>query len=155
FIAAEKQQHAVARGEADDDASVNQPGTAPVQIKSRAKIGGPPAPIQIVREAGGSTNPLILILAIPGIVFLTGRYRVIYGATAAWLVLLGAGIGPLKPQLELDRMLVMFSVLAAVPVAYALLDITRLAFHSEGNSWYRKVTASAIGSFLIISPFAL
>lgn len=100
-----------------------------------------------LREIANSAQPLIWIFAIPGILLMSGFGRIVSGLTLSWLILLGS-VGPMvKPQLELDRMLVIGVFLACTPAAYAL------------TSLYRSEKRSLIGSlafgFLIAGIFSV
>jgi len=77
----------------------------------------------VIREKSFSTNPLILLFALPGIFFLAPRSRVVLLGTGAWLLFLGSVMVPLKPQLELDRMLLVLTIIAALPAGRALREL--------------------------------
>jgi len=100
-----------------------------------------------LREVANSAQPLILIFTIPGIFLMSGMARIVSGLTLLWLIVLGS-IGPMiKPQLELDRMLVIGVFLASTPAAHAL------------NMLYRFKRRSAIGSlafgFILAGVFSV
>ena len=76
--------------------------------------------IKILREQKSPTSPLLLVLALPGIFLLPKRAKYIYCATAVWLLGLACIGSPLKPQLELERMLLMLSCLCVIPTALAI-----------------------------------
>jgi hypothetical protein len=77
----------------------------------------------IVREKTFSTNPLILLFTLPGIFFLRPRPRTLLVLTGVWLAFLGSVMVPLKPQLELDRMLLILTLAATIPAGAALRDL--------------------------------
>jgi len=110
--------------------------------------------LSTLRESAIFTNPFLLIMIPAGVLMLTGRARVLYLSTAIWLALLGTVGAHLRPQLELERMLVMLSLIGAVPAAVAfegLLQRARL------NPWWNGpiLPTAAVGSFLLLGPFAV
>lgn len=86
------------------------------------RAGGNENMLKAVREFSVKANPLVVFLVIPGLFFLRSKStRVLYLMSSAWLLILGT-IGPvLKPQLELDRMLVVLSLASSIPVAAIFL----------------------------------
>ncbi len=106
------------------------------------------------REIATSANPLILLFFIPGI-FLLGRdYRLVFGATTIWLLFLGGAASAIKPQLELDRMLVILLMVLTIPVAAA---IDHLLTRSEAKSRWRPVrilTSAIVLGFLCSGVYA-
>ena len=103
------------------------------------------------QEAAGSANPLLAVLAIPAILTLARPYRLIFGALSVWLVGLGTVGVSLKPQLELDRMLVIAGVLSSFPLAQYIVRL----FERSALSIPYRLSASVAGSFLLASPFAI
>jgi hypothetical protein len=103
------------------------------------------------QEAAGSANPLVVILAIPAIISLARPYRRPYGAVCTWLLLLGTVGVSLKPQLELDRMLVIAGVLASFPIASLITQI----FSQSAQNTRHRLTAAIVGGFLLASPCAI
>lgn len=100
-----------------------------------------------LREVAHSAQPLIWIFAIPGILLMSGSTRIVSGLTLLWLILLGS-VGPMvKPQLELDRMLVIGVFLACTPAAYALTSF----YHSKK----RSLIGSLAFGFLIAGVFSV
>ncbi len=68
-----------------------------------------------------NSNPLILFLAIPGLSLLFRKNsKKVFVSTIIWLLFLGLIIAPLKPQLELERMLLIMLILLCLPVALCL-----------------------------------
>ena len=106
--------------------------------------------LTILRETAISSNPLIITLALPGIFILRGRRRNLLIATGTWLLLLGSMLAPLKPQLELDRMLVLLGILMCIPSGAALARIFTLALEKGG---FQLVGASFAGGVLLTGPF--
>jgi hypothetical protein len=97
-----------------------------------------------------SLNPLILILAIPAIIIFPGLGKRYLVGTSIWLVGLGTVGVSIKPQLELDRMVVMASILATIPIGHLIAQAILSA--NRGNTW--RLSAATICSFLLIGPFA-
>lgn len=102
------------------------------------------------QESVGSASPLFVVLAIPAIIALTRPYRLVYGAVCLWLVTLGTVGVSLKPQLELDRMLVVAGLLSSFPIA---LFIVRM-FHESSRGLRYRAAAIICGAFMLASPFA-
>jgi hypothetical protein len=100
------------------------------------------------QESSGSLNPLILILAIPALISLEGFARRGFGIVTAWLAFLGTVGVSLKPQLELDRMIVMAAVLVCVPVGRFIVEMFRAS--SQGRSY--AFASSVAGAFLLTGP---
>jgi len=103
------------------------------------------------QEAAGSANPLVVILAVPAILSLARPFRRPYGTVCTWLLLLGTVGVSLKPQLELDRMLVIAGVLASFPIASLITQI----FRQSTQSTRHRLTAVIVGGFLLASPCAI
>jgi hypothetical protein len=103
------------------------------------------------QEATCSANPLVVVLAIPAILSLARPYRVAFGAVAVWLIGLGTVGVSLKPQLELDRMLVIAGVLGSIPLGHFIITIFERSSHGFGH----RLSAGVVGGFLLASPFAI
>ncbi len=113
--------------------------------------------LAVLRDKALSTNPLLLFFLIPGIILLPRWIRWQFSGTALWLLLLGTVAVPLKPQLELDRMLVMLFALGALPAAAALSQfISTSLLRAEGISprWQRSLLAPCCVGFLFTGPFS-
>jgi len=94
--------------------------SAPGDFKTRAGTVSSVHALGLLRDAATGTNPLLLLLTIPGIALLPRRNRLLIGLTAIWLIALGSLGAMIKPQLELDRMLVMLALVAVLPTSVAL-----------------------------------
>jgi len=94
-------------------------------------------------------NPLLVVFAIPALLSLSGLPRTALLLLTAWLMLLGTVGVSLKPQLELDRMVVLASILLTIPVGSFLAQFFQDS--SRGIIW--RATASLSGGFLLIGPF--
>jgi hypothetical protein len=94
-------------------------------------------------------NPLLVVFALPALLSLTGLPRVALGLLTTWLMLLGTVGVSVKPQLELDRMVVLASIILTIPVGSFLTQFFRDS--AKGILW--RVAASISGSFLLLGPF--
>lgn len=103
------------------------------------------------QEAAGSASPLVVVLAIPAILTLAHPYRIVFGALGVWLVGLGTIGVSLKPQLELDRMLVIAGVLSSFPLANYIVRL----FDQSAQGLSYRLAASVAGGFLFASPLAV
>ncbi len=107
--------------------------------------------LHTLREAMHSTNPLIIIFALPGILLLKRPlHKLLFGSTALWLVFLGGFVSAVKPQLELDRMFVALSFLLCVPVAHAISSL-----FDQNRTGLQVVTSSVILGLLFSGIFAV
>lgn len=106
--------------------------------------------MQELHTQATATNPLLVIFSIPAILVLGGRKRLTYALTAGWLLFLGTFGVSLKPQLELDRMGTIASMLCVVPVSAYLVRL----FESATESKWRKIAAVLAGGFLLASPLS-
>ena len=95
-------------------------------------------------------NPLLVVFALPALWYLRGTTRVAVSMLTVWLLLLGTVGVALKPQLELDRMIVIASVLLTLPLGGFLVEFFSKA---QRGGWWR-VSASIACSFLLIGPFS-
>jgi hypothetical protein len=119
-----------------------QPGRPPVY---KHKAGGISLTksIEIVRKNATSHQPLLWLLFLPGVFRLRKVSRIIYLGMGAWLLVLGGLLPPLKPQLELDRMLILLGIISCVPAARALDDlISRYRYNSLSS---RALTCLSLG----------
>lgn len=101
--------------------------------------------LQTLREVAISTNPLLLFLAIPGMFLLQKVSRRLFFATTVWLLLLGTLIAPFKPQLELDRMLVILGFVLTLPTAIAIDAFIREAWSNSQKRFSRIFSAFIVG----------
>jgi len=103
---------------------------------------------EILRKAASSSNFLLFLLTLPGLILFRPHLSKIYLSLLLWLPLLACVIGPLKPQLELERMLVVMAVIAALPAAKGLGSL----YHTTRNKLGYLVLAITFG-FLITGIF--
>ena len=105
--------------------------------------------LKIVRGFTNSANPILLLGAL-GLVLTPRRYRALFCLLSAWLTLLAVAIGPLKPQLEFDRMLLFACSLLTIPtgqvVALALKELKR-----HPSSLWKKILAALTGGVIFAS----
>jgi hypothetical protein len=106
--------------------------------------------VDVWQQSAGSLNPLILVFAIPALISLKGLARRGFGAVTIWLVFLGTVGVSLKPQLELDRMIVMAAVVVCIPVGQFIVELFRAA--SQGRS--HALAGCVAGAFLLTGPFS-
>lgn len=106
-----------------------------------------------VRTAGTSVNPLLLFFGLPGLLLLRpGAMRRGLVLLCGWLALLGVVIAPLKPQLELDRMLVIMFVVLTLPAGRAIeLLLDRV---SLGSSLSSRLLGALTASMLLVGTGA-
>ena len=105
--------------------------------------------IKILRTSAVSTNPLLLLFGIPGL-FLLKRSRILLLVTAIWLIFLGSVMVPIKPQLELDRMLTILALVLCLPSALAIQRMFNNAQSSKQIN--HKLLAAVCGGFLFVGP---
>jgi hypothetical protein len=103
------------------------------------------------QESSGSLNPVILVLAIPALISLSGLARRTFGLVTTWLFLLGTVGVSLKPQLELDRMIVMAAVVVCIPVGRFVVELFRAS--PFGRSY--TLAGSIVGAFVFTGPFSV
>ena len=109
--------------------------------------------LKILRETSISINPLLLLLSIPGLFLLIRSSRSVYLITSIWVLLLGTILVPVKPQLELDRMLVILSLILCVPTAKTIQSLFEKVSSTE-IKWTGYVLPAVVGGFLFASPFS-
>lgn len=95
-------------------------------------------------------NPIVVVFAVPALLSLVGTTRLALTLLSGWLIFLGTIMVTLKPQLELDRMVVIASVLLALPLGNFLVQF--FSKQQLGFTW--RAAASLAGSFILIGPFA-
>jgi hypothetical protein len=105
---------------------------------------------KILRQTSVSANPLLILLCLPGLALLRGIRRNFWSAHFAWLLMLGTLVALFKPQLELDRMLVVLCFVSALPCAKALEQLLALSKRSPIS----KIASASALSFVLVSPLA-
>jgi hypothetical protein len=143
-------------------------GTASAQIQAKKEALGARGvrreisiedSLRAVRENAGSANPLVLLLALPGLLMLSRPQQRLFALTIGYLVVAGAVIAPLKPHLELERLLLVAVLACVIPAAHVCSRMTdKLGehFRREASS-FRKVTATLLFivpiGMIFASPF--
>ena len=101
-------------------------------------------------------NPILIIFFIPGIFLLAKEYRFAFISTSMWLLFLGTIMVKIKPQLELDRMLVMLFMLACIPSALSLNKVFAFSFLKFNFKSFVKICLVSLTiGFLIASQFSV
>ena len=124
-------------------------------IKSRPHHLTVSGSLKALRSAAVSMNPLLIFLGIPGCLLLRrGAERRLFVATVLWLVVLGAVVAPIRPQLELERMFVTLGLLLVIPTSLFVERILTRAEeqHAEGNvvSLRHRLPAAFVSSFVVV-----
>lgn len=74
--------------------------------------------LRLVREEAVRVNPLIFVFALPALLaFRKNTYGKLLLPSAVWLAVFGVGGALLKPQLELERLLLVLLTLLTIPIA--------------------------------------
>lgn len=128
------------------------PDTAPRAFRHKSAGIDFKTGLKSLRESAISTHPLILLMAIPGFFLLRRESRLTFALVSLWLLLLGTIGVALKPQLELDRMLLMLAIIACVPSALALQALFERASGPRRGIIPRGLAALS-GGFLLAGPF--
>lgn len=82
------------------------------------------------RESLQGTNLLILFLGALSLLFYCNKkLKIIYGLTAIWLIFLATVGSIYKPQLELDRFLLVALVLFSIPTSIGILQVFSACSH--------------------------
>lgn len=119
-----------------------------------------------LREIAMSSNPLLLLFAVPGIALFTGGTRLLFSITSFWLIVMGTIFVSFKPQMELGRMLLVLTQCLSIPVALAISSLfesarsstsqnveTRTSLKTILNSaGIRKIGPSLVAGFLLVGP---
>jgi len=102
------------------------------------------------RKYAVTVNNLILIFGIPGILFLPKIYKIIFSSLTIWLLFLGNIVVFFKPQLELDRMLVILSYILIIPSGFCIANLIK----NSNKNFINLLLASICLSFLLYSPIS-
>jgi hypothetical protein len=97
-----------------------------------------------------SLNPLVLVCAIPALLALPSPLFYIFATTATWLTILGTLGVSLKPQLELDRMLVLCTSILAIPIGGYIAHMFERLPHGRVS----RCITSSLAAFLLVGPCA-
>lgn len=105
--------------------------------------------LHTIKDNLTKANPLLYVLAIPAVFFLNYRkIKLAFAANLTWLLLIGVFGQNFKPQLELDRFLIIFLVLSIIPTTKI---IDKVFITSNNKKFLFKYILS---SFIIISSFS-
>jgi hypothetical protein len=102
--------------------------------------------LKALRELGNSSQPLLFFLFLPGLFVLGRGTRLSYFLTFCWMLFLGTFCVPLVPKLDLDRMLVFFTLCATIPSGALLANLFQSA--EKQNPLARILIALAFGFLL-------
>lgn len=102
---------------------------------------------KVFRNFVVTVNPLLIVFFIPGLFVLKPGWRGVYGITIVWLLLLGGVVSPVKPQLELERMLIIASIVACLPAATAIALLR--------DRYRDRLRLIALGSFGVTGGYLL
>ncbi len=125
--------------------------TSPV-VKGKKEAVTKKTVLRTFREHLLKIHPVLYLIGLPALLFIpwNKRYRMPYLATSLWLLFLGTIMVHLKPQLELDRMLVILSLILSIPVGEGLYRL----FSSTGkNSLSRYSIGKAVSLSLLLLGF--
>lgn len=147
------QSHSTARAVQSNDTQAPSPERSVAAEKTvfrheASSISGRKALTQWHNFAS-ALNPVVLVCAIPALLALPVSLFRYWLLLSIWLIWLGTAGVSLKPQLELDRMLVLNSVLLTIPLGSYIANLFHKA--AQGVSW--RIAASIIGAFLVVGPF--
>ncbi|MDZ4785320.1 MAG: hypothetical protein SGJ02_04505 [bacterium] len=114
-----------------------------------------PSLLTHLREQVITVNPLIIFLAIPGIALLTrGIQKRVLQIQCLWLFLCGAILYPLKPQLELDRLLTVLVIILCVPTGIAFAALLKNLREEISESKIKSIVTYLAAGFLLSTPLA-
>lgn len=154
FITAEQPSYSEMHASADSSTTAATP--APV-VKGRKGGISIQKSLKVLRETLLSSNPLTIFFSLPGIFLLKRSRRLVWCLSTAWLFLLGAFISPLKPQLELERMLLVLLLCLAIPAGAALQRLFMEATFPINSRMLGLVKTGGVllaGGFLLVGPLA-
>lgn len=102
-----------------------------------------------LRNFATNSNPLLLFLTIPGIALIYNRdHKRIFSIITIWLLFLGIVVSPIKPQLELERMLIILLILSSIPVAICLDTFLKDSQEVSTNFYSKMLLAIPFAFFL-------
>ncbi len=108
----------------------------------------------LLREFTSNANPLILFMALPGVLLLAKPYRWKLMTVLIWLIGTAVILFQIKPQLELDRFLVIASVLACLPCALAIEKILTINHELPAPRIFGIINSAFIAGFLVAAPIS-
>lgn len=140
----------------EQDSVLNQNDTNRRKYKHKSGTIDIKKSINTFRKQSQSTHPLILFLALPGILLLPRSLKAVFISSSLWLISLATIFYPLKPQLELDRMFLVASYWLCLPTANTLYHLLKSQVQEAKSStvkvlWFLPCVV-AFG-YLLITPF--
>lgn len=100
------------------------------------------------RDTFTAMNPLITLFAMIGICFLPISYKKLFLITSIWLFFLGTMIAQIKPQMEFDRMLLIWGILSVIPTTACIYNLLKT------ESLKNKIASSIMLGTLVASIFS-
>ncbi len=100
--------------------------------------------LRAVRIVSFASNPILIFFSISGLFLMPLLYRRSYSFFCIWLLLLGSVVYPLKPQLELDRLLVLLGQCLSLPAGVAFARLFELG-EDLGQKSIKMLSALACG----------
>ncbi len=156
FLSAERSAHTTSQQSTPTSTDISQ-GTdttssnnTSASFRHRSGSIDPKKSLNQWHNNASALNPLLVIFALPALLSLSGLVRVALSLLAGWLLLLGTVGVSLKPQLELDRMVVLASILLTIPIGSFMSQL--FGNSTRGMLW--RISGCVAGSFLLIGPFA-
>lgn len=110
--------------------------------------------IKHLRDFNIKLNPIILFFSIPALFlcYLDKFYKNAFLATSCFLALVGL-IGPsFKPQLELERLLIVMSILLCIPIGCFLSSFIQK--QREGNIYKQTVSTFCLSALMLTSAIS-
>lgn len=107
--------------------------------------------MQTLRESMIASNPLIIFFGVAGLFALVGTSVAPIALVCLWLLFLGTVMVPFKPQLELDRMLVVLNLILCMPAGALLSQV--LLISTKGL--VPRILSALAGGFLLVSPLCI
>ncbi len=105
--------------------------------------------IQKFRHSFQGINPLIILFTLPGIFLIKNlKAKLFIGSTILWLGLIGVVGNAFKPQLELERFLIVAGILASIPAGAMCAFLIEEARKPNG-----LIPGFLVLSFLAYSPY--
>lgn len=114
-------------------------------VKGKAKLPSLQTIEKKIKDNAAPINPLILLFAIPGLMVMSrSSSRNLIAAVSLWLFILGVVVAPLKPQLELDRALILCGLIGTYPTSVGILHLLR----SSRGHFENFISALVLGTLL-------
>ncbi len=135
--------------ESTGEVSVHDISKFKMEDPKRANLHWTKVSISRVREYFGTINPLLLFFGFSGLLILARGGRAVFAVTCLSAFCLGV-FGPfVKPQLELERMLVVLALLLAVPAG----NFIHVFLNTLPERNWARLMAAALSGVLFVSPY--